>query len=47
MRWLDPEPVIHGIPDLLLAAKVLLGCLNGNVPEQELDLFELAAGHVT
>ena len=43
---LDPEPVVHGMPQLLLAAQVALGRLDGHVPEKELDLVEFAAGQV-
>jgi hypothetical protein len=35
--------IIYGVPEPLLATEVLLGCLNGNVAEQELDLFEFTA----
>ena len=35
--------IIHGVPEPLLAFEVPLGCLNGNVAEQELDLFEFTA----
>jgi hypothetical protein len=46
-RWLDTDAVVHGISDLLLAAKVALGGLHRDVPEQELDLFKFAASNVT
>jgi hypothetical protein len=38
--------VIHGVSDLLLAARVTLGGLHGDVPEEELNLFEFAASNV-
>jgi len=31
----------------LLAPKVSFGCLNRDMPEEELDLFEFPAGHMT
>jgi hypothetical protein len=31
--------IIHGVPEPLLATEVPLGRLNGNVTQQELDLF--------
>ena len=40
----QPERIVHGDGDCLLRAEVALGGLDGGVPEQELDLFELAAG---
>jgi hypothetical protein len=30
----------------LLAAEILFSCLNGDVPEEELNLFEFTAGCV-
>ncbi len=45
--WLDADMVVHGISDLLLAAKITLGSLHRDVPEEELDLFEFAASNVT
>jgi hypothetical protein len=47
MRRLDTDAVVHGISDSLLAAKVTLGGLHGDVPEEELDLFEFPARDVT
>lgn len=38
--------VIYGILDLLLRAQVTLCSLDRYVAEQELDLFEFAAGNV-
>lgn len=43
---LDAQPIVHGVPELLLAAKVALGRLDGDVPEQELDLVQFATGQV-
>jgi hypothetical protein len=31
--------IVHGVPEPLLATEVPLGRLDGNVAEQELDLF--------
>ena len=47
MRRLDADAVVHSISDSLLAAKVALGGLHGDVSEEELDLFEFAARNVT
>jgi len=44
---LDANFVVDCATNPLLAAKVSLSCLNGNVLKQELDLFEFAAGCVT
>jgi len=41
-----PEPVVHGVPQLLLAAEVALGRLDRHVAQQELDLVEFTAGQV-
>ena len=38
----NPYPVIHGIPDLLLAPKIALRRLYRYMPKKELDLFEFA-----
>ena len=46
-RRLNPNTVIYGVSDFLLAAQVTLGGLYGHVPEEELNLFELAASNVT
>jgi len=35
--------VVYGIPKPLLAAEVSLCCLDGNVAQQELDLFQFPA----
>jgi hypothetical protein len=43
----DPDFVVHGNSQLLLTAEVMLGRLDGHVPEQELDLVELSAGQMT
>lgn len=43
---LDPKPVVHGVPELLLAAEVAFGRLNRHVAQQELNLVEFAAGQV-
>lgn len=46
-RRLNPNTVIHGVADSLLAAQVTLGGLYRRVPEEELNLFEFAASNVT
>jgi len=43
----DSDLVVHGDSQLLLTAEVLLGCLDGYMPEQELDLVEFTAGQMT
>ena len=43
----DPDLVIHGASQLLLTAEVMLGRLDGHMPEQELDLVEFTAGQMT
>ena len=45
--WFDPDPVIHGRPDALLAAKISLRGLDRNVAQQELYLFQFASRCVT
>lgn len=42
---LDAEPV-HGVSKLLFAPKVALSRLDRDVPEEELDLVQFAAGQV-
>lgn len=41
---LDPDAIIDGIPEPLLASQVALGGLNADVAEKELDLLEFSAG---
>jgi hypothetical protein len=43
----DSDFVVHGDSQLLLTAEVMLGRLDGHMPEQELDLVELTAGQMT
>jgi len=38
------DSVIHRTSNPLFAAEISLGCLNRNVAEQKLDLFEFASG---
>jgi hypothetical protein len=38
----DSQSVVHRNPELLLASKIALRCLDGDVSEQELDLIEFA-----
>jgi hypothetical protein len=40
----DSDPVVDGISKMLLAAKIPLGRLDGDVPQQELDLVQFASG---
>src|SRR3954451_6424247 len=35
----DSQSVVHGNPELLLASKIALRCLDGDVSKQELDLI--------
>ncbi len=42
----DSQSVVNCDPELLLASKVALGRLDGDVAEQKLDLIKLAAGKV-
>ena len=42
----DADPIVHGGMDTLLTAKILLGCLDGDVSEQELYLLQFSAGRV-
>jgi hypothetical protein len=44
---LDPEPIVDGTSQLLLASQVAFSRLNRNVPEEELNLIEFAAGQMT
>jgi hypothetical protein len=40
---LDADPVVDGISEMLLAAKIPLGCLHGDVPKQKLDLVQFTS----
>ena len=40
----DADPIIDSLPNALRGAQVSFCGLNGNVAEQELDLFQLPAG---
>jgi hypothetical protein len=42
-RWLKTDFVVDRISEPLLAAEVAFRCLNADVAEQELNLFELPA----
>ena len=44
---LKADVVVDGIPQSLFAAQVPFGCLDADVPEQELNLFEFSPGLVT
>ena len=41
--WLNAKVVVDGVMQSLFAAKIALGGLDRNMPEQELDLVQLAA----
>jgi hypothetical protein len=41
---LDADPIVHGVSKTLLAAKIPLGRLDGDVAQQELDLVQFASG---
>ena len=41
---LDADSIIDRCPNPLLAAHVTLSCLNRNMPQKELNLFQLTAG---
>jgi hypothetical protein len=43
----DSDLVVHGDSQFLLTAEVMLGRLDGHMPEQELDLIELTASQMT
>jgi hypothetical protein len=45
--WFDPDSVVHGRPDALLAAKVSFRGLDRDVTKQKLYLFEFASRCVT
>jgi hypothetical protein len=40
---LESEVVVHGLAQFLLAAKIALSCLNGCMPQQELNLLKFSA----
>ena len=40
---LNPEPIIHGVPESLLASKVFLRSLDRYMAEKELDLLQFAS----
>jgi len=40
----QPDRIVHRHRDVLLGPKIPFGGLDGGVPEQELDLFEIPAG---
>lgn len=44
---LDSNPIVHRLVEALLAAQVFLGRLYGNMPQEELDLLQLASCAVT
>jgi len=42
----DTQMVVDGVSELLIASEISLGRLNRDVPDQELDLVQLAAGQM-
>jgi hypothetical protein len=42
-RRLDPNAIVHCVPDSLLAAEIFLSRLNRNVSKQKLNLLQFAA----
>ena len=49
-RWsnvLQPEPVVYGMSELLLAAKIAFGRLHRDVTQQKLDLLQLPSCNMT
>jgi len=38
------DPIVHGVRNVLLAPQVFFRRLDGRMPQQKLDLFEIAAG---
>jgi len=44
---LEADHIVHGGLQVLFAAEVSLGRLDGHVPEQKLNLLECAAGEVS
>ena len=42
----DIQMVVDGVSELLIASEISLGRLNRDVPDQELDLIQLAAGQM-
>jgi hypothetical protein len=42
-RRLDPNAIVHCVPDSLLAAEIFLSRLNQNVSKQKLNLLQFAA----
>jgi len=46
-RWLlcvrsEVEKIVHWMPEILFAAEIVFRRLNGNMPQQELDLLQLS-----
>jgi hypothetical protein len=44
--WFDPDSIIHGGPDALLATEIPFRCLDRDVAKQELYLFQFASRRV-
>ena len=43
LRVFQPEVVVHGMVEVLLAAQIALNRLNRRVPEQKLNLIKLTS----
>jgi hypothetical protein len=46
-RWLGPKPIVDGFTKPLLTSKVPLRYLDGDMPEQELNLFQFSTCGMT
>jgi hypothetical protein len=46
LKFLDSrkDPIVHGVHNVLLTAEVFFRRLDGRMPQQKLDLFEIPAG---
>jgi hypothetical protein len=48
LRWrLNAKPIIHGVPESLLAAKIFFRSLYRDVAKEKLNLFQFATRIVT
>jgi hypothetical protein len=43
----DPDAVVHGSANPLLAAEIAFSCLHGNVPKKEWDLIQFSTRCMT
>src|ERR1019366_2411419 len=44
--WFQANPIIHRVSKTLFATQVAFRCLHRDVPEQELNLLQFAAGRL-